>query len=786
MTGAGQTSKTHALFLLATLSGACGIAYEIIYIRLISNYFGSDFAITATVLSAVFFGMALGAWQSVRLVRYLPWIEIALGLFAFALASVFALYGYGVVSFGGIGLGVTLGKLVLLLVVPAFLIGTCVPLFTSYVDGASAQTGSRFTLVYTLYNLGAFASGLLIEFVLFRKLGLTLTTCIIGSLNLFVGCSLLAAKFGRSVVAASRIPKLDRPIAAALFAAAIVSGVFQLYVLKVSYAIFGSYQENFAIVLVTALLGLFIGAALTRRAEVSIVRSLVFGAALMGVYLLSATPAVYAWSWIQSHDLPIWALTGLKVVLLGGPPLPVFVVFGMTVPLAAKAHGVQKQGLHGALLAIASLGNGVGALLMMTVLFEWVPLRILGPSIAAGLLVVSILLVSRRSAKRPLVFGTALVSVLLVTAALIWPSAEIAMGYRTIAIWDQLKSRAALLSKVDETRRLDQSARLVSFKDEEVSLILNGYESVRFGPDYHTPLHEAMVGSASALFSKRTDKALVFGLGSGVTAGAAAEIYEIVTVVEINPTLLEYLPHFADVNGRVQSKPNVDIQIADGVKTLIASNESYDTIVSTVMSPHYYASSKLYTADFYALVRSRLREGGVYSSWFDLTIGLEGIDYLLNTLESSFAECHYTYLNIGYFNAVCGGEPLSVRPRSETSKRYESPMIAKAMAESGVTQGYRDFLLSLEMKFDERVHQRQSSEISTLDRPVLEFVIARTASDKNLSIELFGIVDRSLKIFKQEGNGLVTFMQRCTAFEVIDRSAAPNCPGDPRLNTAQN
>lgn len=570
----------HGLFLLATLSGACGIAYEIIYIRLIANHFGSDFTVTATVLSAVFFGMCLGAWHSARLVRHLARMEIALGLYAFVLATGFSVFGYDVVSFGGTAPAVTLAKLGVLLILPAFLIGTCVPLFTAYADASVGAAHSRFPLIYTLYNLGAFASGLLIEFVLFRHLGLTVTTYVIGVINLAVGGSLMLGRYAHEATEQNPPPHLQRTIGSALFAAAVASGIFQLHALKLSYAVFGPHQENFAIVLVSALLGLFIGAAWSRSKNTSFRGAMVVCAMLIAVFLLGTTPLVYFWSWIQTVALPAVAQKIVKIALLGGYALPVFIAFGMTVPLAARAHDEQGRQLYGRLLAIASAGNGVGALLMLTVLFAWLPLPVLGAAIAVLVIVAASMLgPGLWSSARGLSAG-AVIAVLLATAIVVWPSSELALGYRAIANFDELLARKDRITDVVEYKQLDQSAQLVRFDDNQLSLILNGYQSLYFGPGSFTPLREAMVGTVSALYSRNTDKALVLGLGSGVTASATAEVYAQVSAIEINPTLLKMLPHFADINDTAHKKTNLDIRIEDGVMTLIKAGNSGITVTA--------------------------------------------------------------------------------------------------------------------------------------------------------------------------------------------------------------
>lgn len=177
----GRARRSDAVIAgLAALSGACGLAYEILYIRIFTNYFGDSFILTGVTLSAVFLGLAFGAWMSGRFLRWLGLIEITIGLYAFATAWGLSTWGFEIAAWGGTP-ALNSVKLGMLLGTPAFLIGTCVPLFAAYARGAGPDTPPAFTRIYGLYNFGAFLSVLAIEFVLFRSFGLKATLSIIGT-----------------------------------------------------------------------------------------------------------------------------------------------------------------------------------------------------------------------------------------------------------------------------------------------------------------------------------------------------------------------------------------------------------------------------------------------------------------------------------------------------------------------------------------------------------------------------------------------------------------------------
>src|SRR5262249_48218846 len=152
-----------------------------------------------------------------------------------------------------------------LLAVPAFLIGCSLPLFAGYLR--VLQPHQTFSRAYTLYNLGAAATAVLIEFVLLRRLGLRGTILAVAALNGIVGVVLLTVFPGvrHRSPAASEPARVPLPVLAALVLASVASAVFQLLGVKLIESIVGPFHETFALVLSVVLLGQAIGSTLVAR-----------------------------------------------------------------------------------------------------------------------------------------------------------------------------------------------------------------------------------------------------------------------------------------------------------------------------------------------------------------------------------------------------------------------------------------------------------------------------------------------------------------------------------------
>ena len=130
----GRLRASFAFLLL--LSGFCGISYEVLYARILSNAIGDQFAVNASILVTFMIGIGFGTLYAHRLWRWLWAIEGAVGIcgaaFALGSARIEGLY-YATAAFGG-GLRGAMVFCFVLLIGPAFLIGCSLPLFAGYLS----------------------------------------------------------------------------------------------------------------------------------------------------------------------------------------------------------------------------------------------------------------------------------------------------------------------------------------------------------------------------------------------------------------------------------------------------------------------------------------------------------------------------------------------------------------------------------------------------------------------------------------------------------------------------
>ena len=92
---------------------------------------------------------------------------------------------------------------------------------------------------------------------------------------------------------------------------------------------------------------------------------------------------------------------------------------------------------------------------------------------------------------------------------------------------------------------------------------------------------------------------------------------------------------------------------------------------------------------------------------------------MLNTLERVFKHCRYFLINRGYFNVVCGEEPLVYLPSKIVRKRIENSKLISSLLQWKINGEFREIMEALEINF--KNFPRSSSKINTMDLPIVEF-----------------------------------------------------------------
>lgn len=766
--------------IVALLSGWCGIAYELLYSRLLTTHLGDMFQVNAAILTSFLLGIGVGSWVSHRFVRWLWLVELGIGVYSLLVALLLACEPQSILEqllpVLGHGRGVVTLTAFTFAFLPALLIGFSVPLFSAYarhhLGAAHSSASEAFNLVYWVYNLGGAACVLAMEYGLLRALGVMQTLLLLASLNL------VSALVLRQLETPPPEPEVHEPVprrqVSALFWASALSGLYQLFLLKVTETLFGPFHENFALVLALGLAGIALGTWRVSRWRLSFETLLLGGAAAVGASVLLLQPLFYLWGYVNAAFGATALFSSLcKAVVLTAMGVVPLTVFGATVPaLLGPLTGARTTA--GRMLAVSSFGNCLGYVLSVVFLYRALPLRFIALLFPAGLWLLGLSVreagVARRWVLRLLPVP------LLVLAGVTWSDTLMQLSYRDFSSADMLSHTLSGVRQTELLKRFDSSLSLVRDAQGEESVIINGYRSLVSSRSGRTNLSELLVGTSPALYAPRRERAMVLGVGTGITAGATASLFAHTEGVEINPAVAAALERFSPNNLGLLKRPGFQLIVDDGLTALARSRERYDAIVNTVTSPLYFSSSKLYTREFFELVKSRLSEGGVYSMWFDARVTPEGARIIFETLRESFADCQFVFLTPVYTQVVCGMKPLSAHPLPEAEWPADLTALFSAhRLGMGMNELYSHLILRQHRLFE----TDWLAPVNTFDRPELEFIMASASlSQSNTTpwspLMLVG-VDLSVPGFPGPALSRDALGVRCATWQTVSQVLDPIC-----------
>lgn len=636
---------------LAAVSGFCALGYEVLYLRHLTNLLGDMLYVHAALLSSFLVGVGVGAVVAHRLHRWLFAVEAGTGLYALSLPIITGWMGHQAWMAEVAGSPtLTVAATGVLVVVPGLLVGFSMPLFSAYAKDARREA-LAFHDIYTLYNLGAFLGIAAVELVLVRVLGISQSLRVLALLNFAVAAVLVAAGTRRvarpSVQARSFRPR----ILGAVFVASLASAVFQMFFLKLTYLVFTPHRENFALAVAVSLLGIAVGSWWASRTSLRFRSAMVLVPLALGAVFL-AHPlladmfvAMYAQTGVSE-----WGgrLTRIGFALVYG--FVPMMAFGAILPTLMRSEAsVAKE--SGLLLFVSSMANAAGYVLFVFAVhpaFSGSGTLVLIGACA----LVAAALVSRESftgmEKAVALAGVVLAALLLGS----WDDADFYLAGR----------RAALVDGVEVTtfKSGGESASLVRGPlSSWVSY--NGFPSITVEREGVVNHAELLSGLIPALTAPSLERALVLGMGTGITAGAAAQVFQRVDVVEINRAFLHMAPMLRHATFGLDVNPRASIEITDGRSYLVGKEGVYDAIVNSIPAPTYYSASKIYTVEFYQRVQAALKPDGIFATWLSTgNMTPAGMSTVLRTLAEVFQHCDLRPLRSNYYMATCGRQtPVS-------------------------------------------------------------------------------------------------------------------------------
>jgi spermidine synthase len=190
--------------------------------------------------------------------------------------------------------------------------------------------------------------------------------------------------------------------------------------------------------------------------------------------------------------------------------------------------------------------------------------------------------------------------------------------------------------------------------------------------------------------------------------------------IDLAPAVFDFARYFVPINKRFYANPKVHEIVADGRNYLLGTTNSFDVITMEPPPPTDAGIVNLYTEEFYALAKRRMRPGAVLAQWVPLDIG-RGVlpKMILKAMMAQFKHVSLWLPDRMEGVAIASDEPLRI-DRDVLAKRMAEPAVAADLTQIGLRSP--DDLLATFVAADERLAAYLDDTPSlTDDRPRIEY-----------------------------------------------------------------
>ena len=778
------------VYALFFLSGAIGLLYEVVWARMLTQIFGNTTHAIATVLSAFMAGLALGSYGFGRIVdtgrnALLAYglLEGGVGIYGLLVPTLFTLtqraythlYGLVDVSFAAFSVVLFLLAFVVI-VIPTALMGATLPVLSRFSVTQFTSVGRRVGDLYAINTLGAVVGCALTGFELIAGLGLRGTVRLGAALNLSiallivilvaltrVGASLPESREETEGPAPAEEASARSRLAAALLVGFALSGgaamVYENAWVRALTLVIGMSTYSFTVMLTTFLIGLGMGSFLyarwwgTRRVGVAAFGGLQLAIALTSlatIPLFERLPFVFlrlrhGFGDFFGQFLAIQVLLSALVMIL--PTLLLGATFPMVASIYTRSLAVVGRSV-GTAYASNTLGAIIGAFLGGFLLIPTIGVQhSIGLAVAVNA-AVGVLLVGMDPAVRLAPRLTAAATLAVMTA----------LAFLGFGSWDKgvMTSGVAIYSynytglPTDGLRREWMTRDELLYYREGLTATISVHRSPasdylyektngKVDASFGDAPSQLMVGYLPMLFNPTAKQVLVIGMGSGMTAKAAAAFpVERLEVVEIEPAVIEGARLFKAKNGNIHEDRRVRFIPADGRNYLVASPHRYDVIISEPSNPWIAGVGNLFTREYYLQARDKLAEGGVFGQWMQ-TYGMapEDLRMVYRTFAEVFPDVSLWYVNESDMVLVGTLRPQHLSYAALRAAVRQAPVAERDLQALGFADPYSLLAMYL-MPKSVLLKMAGEAEVNLDDVPRLEFSaprnLGRSTTTLNMSL----------------------------------------------------
>ena len=673
----GGAARVATLSIVLCFSGIGALIFETLWLRLSGLAFGNSVWAAALILSSFMAGLALGnaiaGWSRIRRwhpLRLYAVLEVLVALFGCTI--VFALPGLGQLlrpawqtlwSHQPALLGLRFVASFLILLVPTTAMGLTLPVIVEDPALRRANFGRAISFLYGSNTLGAVAGALLGETWLIGAFGLRGTgLCAALALCFAAVIALLLSKRA----ATSRAPQRPTTHGRALFFPLRFDATYQppwrllfvsfgtgciLLALEVIWFRFlrlyvPSSATAFAIMLAVVLAGIGFGSVVSGAILQlqRVLTALLVLAAIATLLSYLFFPGGLVQTQAGAFDISWSTITALAVALI----FPVAVLSGILFPsiIANVQLAVgDRMNSTGITTFFNTAGAAVGPLVASFVLLPRIGYHWSLILCAAAYVLLSIVVSERSnwSVRRRLgVANIALCATAILLLAIISQrpgDSPMAHASRPYEMGEQGNVLSRVVKRIEGTSDTWQLLRRDLFGEPYYyRLLTNAFSMSATNP--RNQRYMRLFAYLPLAFCPESERVLLLCYGCGVTADALLHGPNIkqMDVVDISKEVFYLADFYSGINyANPLRDSRVHPIVQDGRFFLQASQEQYDIISGEPPPPKVAGAVNLYTQEFFSLMKSRLKEGGIATFWLPINqLKVDEAKAILRSFHAAF------------------------------------------------------------------------------------------------------------------------------------------------------
>ncbi len=695
---------TGILLTLFFLSGFSGLIYQSAWSQQLSLIFGSTELAIAAVLASYMGGLALGASYIGRMiqrvknpVRLYAILELAIAVSALCvpyflqfIAHVYSFF-YTTPQLSSMSahnaIMYVLGSFAVLLI-PTTLMGATLPLLSDFAVQRGDNFGKKIGRLYATNTFGACMGALISAFLLLPNYGLGMTTytaVVINVIIFIVGVLYFRRNTEtRSNTALtqdnqSTTQKSIHWILPIILVSGAVSFAYEILWTRLLSHMLGSSIYSFGVMLFVFLLalalGAFLGSSLSKK----------FRATTSFCFVQLAIALCFFISFFFANDLTdfdmkghygSWSFINEAIIIGLATLLPGALFIGMTFPLAINILATENHNsgeVSARVYSWNTVGAIIGSLLMGFYLLSHYGF-VISTKILASIsivLAISTVIMSKSQLK--------ITPILMAGILLIW----------LVPLQEPIKLLSySTLGKKSQTGKLhymgigESTTVILMDQGSEMRLLTNGLpeSSIEMAGKRDGQYFLAhWLSMLPTVVNPHAKDMLIIGLGAGITLKAVPESIKNIDVVELEQEVVNANRSLSKWRGiDPLSDPRLKLHVNDARNAIRNSTQAFDIVVSQPSHPWTAGASNLYTREFFATVKSRLNNDGVFVQW----IGMRFIDEallksLLATLNAEFQHVElFQPLSTGGLIFVSSDQPINLNTeyfnQPENQKKWQT------------------------------------------------------------------------------------------------------------------